>query len=77
MNDDLTYIEEKDWVLDNEEIIRKERWENLEKELENFDFKEDLSNLKELVFDNCSNFFIKWILNFVMRKKNGKILRKN
>ena len=73
MNDDLTYIEEKDWVLDNEEKIRKEKWENLEKELENFDFKEDLSNVKELVFDNCSNFFIKWVLNFVMRKKNGKI----
>ena len=73
MNDDLTYIEEKDWVLDKEEKIRKEKWENLENDLENFDFKEDLSNVKELVFDNCSNFFIKWILNFVIQSKNKNI----
>ena len=75
MNDDLTYIEEKDWVLDKEEKVRKEKWENLENDLENFDFKEDLSNVKELVFDNCSNFFIKWILNFVIRAKNEKIIK--
>ena len=75
MNDDLTYIEEKDWVLDREEKKRKEKWENLEKDLENFDFKEDLSNVSELIFDNCSNFFIKWILNFVLRRKNEKKIK--
>ena len=74
MKDDLTYIEEKDWVLDKEEKIRKEKWEKMEKNLETFDSKEDLSKVMELVFDNCSNFFIKWIINFVLQKKNRNII---
>ena len=73
-NENLTYIEEKDWVLlEKEEKIRKEKWENFERDLKNFELeKEDLSNVKELVFDNCSNFFTKWIMSFVMRQKNDK-----
>ena len=70
-DDDITFIEEKNWVLNNEEKERKEKWEKLEKDLNNFEYK-ILSNVEELVFDNCSNFFIKWILNFT----KGKIYEK-
>ena len=68
-NDHLTYIEEKDWVLlDKEEKERKEKWEKLERDLENFVSDEDLSNVKELTFDNCSNFFIKWVIQLIHKK---------
>ena len=33
-----------------------------------------LSNVKELIFDNCSNFFIKWIIFFI---KGNKINNKS
>ena len=66
-NDDITFIDEKNWFLDDEEKEKKKKWENLENELENFKF-EKLSQVKELIFDNCSNFFIKWILFFIKGK---------
>jgi len=72
-NDHLTYIEEKDWVLlDKEEKEIKEKWEKLEKDLEKFKSEEDLSNVKELTFDNCSNFFIKWIIQLILKKDQEK-----
>ena len=67
-NDELTFIEEKLWVLNEEEKKRKKRWEDLENDLEEFKY-ENLSQVTELVFDNCSNFFIKWIINFIKGKK--------
>ena len=67
-DDDITFIDEKNQVSGTEEEKeRKVRWEKFENELENFKFTK-LSNVKELVFDNCSNFFIKWILYFVKGK---------
>ena len=66
-NDDITFIDEKNWYLNDEEKKRKKKWETLENELENFEY-EKLSQVKELVFDNCSNFFIKWILFFIKGK---------
>ena len=70
----LTYIEEEDWILlDKEERKRKEKWEKFERDLENFELKEDLSNIRELTFDNCSNFFIKWIMHFIMQSKKEHI----
>ena len=67
-DDDLTFIEEKNWVLDSRERVKKEKWENFENKLQKFFQKFDkqtLSNVKELIFDNCSNFFIKWIIKFI------------
>ena len=67
-DDDLTFIEEKNWVLDSREREKKEKWENFENKLQKFFEKFDkatLSNVKELIFDNCSNFFIKWIIKFI------------
>ena len=66
-DDDLTFIKEENWIFNEEEQKRKKRWEILEKDLEKFDF-EKLSGVKEVVFDNCSNFFVKWILHFIKGK---------
>ena len=66
-DDDMTFIEEKNWILNETERKKKERWEKLEEDLNNFEYQ-NLLNVKELVFDNCSNFFIKWIINFLKGK---------
>ena len=66
-DDDLTYIKEENWILNEEEKKQKIKWEKLEKDLQNFNF-ERLSEVKEVVFDNCSNFFVKWILHFIKGK---------
>ena len=73
--DDMTFIKEKNWVLNEEEKKKKERWEKLEKDLEAFYEKKNkiLSSVKELVFDNCSNFFIKWIIIFIKGEKQEVI----
>ena len=71
-DDEITYIEKEDWIYNNEQKERKKRWEELEKDLENFENKNDLSNVKELIFDNCSNFFIKWIIRFIKGKNYEK-----
>ena len=65
--EDVTYIEEKNWVLNEEEKKRKERFEFFEKELKEARFK-NLPKIKELVFDNCSQFFISWVLDIVKGK---------
>lgn len=70
-NDDLTFIDENNWVFnDKEEIQRKEKWELFVNELKKFEFKR-LSNVKKLIFDNCSYFFIEWILYFITGKINN------
>ena len=70
-NDDLTFIDENNWVFnDKEEIQRKEKWEQFVNELKKFKFKR-LSNVKKLIFDNCSYFFIEWILYFITGKINN------
>ena len=71
-DDEITYIEKEDWIYNSEQKERKKRWEELEKDLENFKNKNDLSNVKELIFDNCSNFFIKWIIRFIKCKNYEK-----
>ena len=63
-DDDITFIDKHNWVFyDMEEKQRKEKWEMFLNELKKFKFKA-LSNVKKLKFENCSNFFIEWILNF-------------
>ena len=65
--EDVTYIEPKNWVLNEEEKKRKERFELFEKELKETRFS-NLPKIKELVFDNCSQFFISWVLDIVKGK---------
>ena len=59
--DDITYIDEKEWVLNEEEEGRKKRFELFAEKIEKIGTKV-MPQIKELVFDNCSNFFIDWIL---------------
>lgn len=68
-DDEITYIEKVDWIYNGEQKKKKARWEELEKDLEKIGKNNNLSNVKELVFDNCSNFFILWILRFIKGEK--------
>ena len=68
-NEHENMIKEKNWILNNEEKKRKEKWEEFEEKLKKFKC-EKLSNVKELIFDNCSNFLIQWILNFTVGNDN-------
>lgn len=68
-NDLFTNIQEEDWILNDEEKERKKKWEDFEEKLKKFKF-EKLPNAKSIIFENCSNFFIKWILHFVKGKEN-------
>ena len=70
--ENLTFIDEKNWVLNNEEKEKKKKYEEYEEKInikidEN---KDKLSNVKELIFDNCSNDFMKLIFKFINSSKN-------
>ena len=65
--EDMTYIEGKSWVLTKEEEDRRKRYEDLEYDIENVKTKEN-HNIKELVFDNCSNHFIESVITFLKGK---------
>ena len=70
--ENLTYIKEENWVLNEEEKKRKEKFEEFDKEI-NDKINENLNKLskvKSLVFDNCSNHFIQLILKFIKSSKN-------
>ena len=70
--DNLTFIDEKNWVLNEQEKKRKKKFEEFDKiinELINKNINK-LSNIKELVFDNCTNHFIELILKFINSSKN-------
>ena len=70
--DNLTFIDEKNWVLNEQEKKRKKKFEEFDKiinELINKNINK-LSNVKELVFDNCTNHFIELILKFINSSKN-------
>ena len=71
-NDLFTNIQEEDWILNDEEKERKKKWEDFEEKLKKFKF-EKLPQAKSIIFDNCSNFFIKWILHFVKGNKNENV----
>ena len=62
--DDMTYIEEKNWILNDVEKQRKAYFERFE-DLLNQHHKKTLPQVKELVFDNCSNYFIEWVLQII------------
>ena len=69
--ENLTFIAEINWVLNSEEKKRKEIFEektkDLNKEIEQN--KDKLSSIEELIFDNCSNYFIQLILKLINKKK--------
>ena len=69
--EDVTYIEEKNWVLNKDEQKRKQKFEELERKLKDANHV-NTSQLNEIVFDNCSNMFINLALEF-LKGKNSMI----
>ena len=70
--DQVTLIKEENWILNDDEKKRKKKWEIYEQKLKEFKF-EKLSNVKSLIFENCTNFFIQWIINFTQGNENKSI----
>ena len=68
--DDVSYIKEEDWVLNEEENKKKLKFENFERLLKkSYSNKKKIPEVKELIFDNCSNYFIEWVL-FILKGGN-------
>ena len=63
----LTLIDEKNFVFNKEEKNRKKKYEEFDKRINDKINKnlDKLSDIKELIFDNCSNYFIQLILKFI------------
>ena len=70
--DDVTYIKEEDWVLNDEENKRKQRFEDFEKFLRKIK-RQSIPEVKEIIFDNCSNYFIEWV--FLILKGGSNVQR--
>ena len=74
--ENLTFIDDEDnWVLNSEERKRKEKFEEIETIYKDIvgkinKNKNFLSELEELTFDNCTNFFIELILKLINSSKN-------
>ena len=68
--ENLTFIEEKNWVLNKKEKERKKYFEEKEKDINNKISQNSIKlSVKMLTFDNCSNHFIKLVLKLVSKKK--------
>ena len=77
--ENLTFIDEQNWIFnEEEERKRKEIFEAFDKDRDNIinNNKDKLKDVKELVFDNCSNYFIEKILKFTDSSKNDLDLLK-
>ena len=65
--ENLSFIDEKNWVFSKEENERKkifeDKTEKINKKID--DNLDKLSNIKELIFNNCSNYFINFIFKFI------------
>ena len=76
--ENLTYIDEKNWILNEEEKARCKKFEEFDEKINDEINKNlnKLSKVKSLVFDNCSNHFIQLILKFINSSKNDLDLLK-
>ena len=76
--ENLTFVDEKKWVLNDQEKKRKNKFEEFDKTINELINKNinKLSNVKELIFDNCTNHFIELILKFINSSKNDLDLLK-
>ena len=68
--ENLTFIDEINWILNNAEKKRKKDYEDTEKDInikinKNID---KLSEVRELTFENCTNSFIQLIFKFINSK---------
>ena len=65
--ENITFINEENWILNDDEKKRKSKFEGFNNEINtkiNNNLKK-LSNIKQLIFDNCTNYFIDLILKFI------------
>ena len=58
-------IDENEWVLNSEEKKRKKKFEEFYRKIKEDIKNKELENIKELIFDNCSTFFIELILEMI------------
>ena len=58
-------IDENEWVLNSEEKKRKKKFEDFYRKIKEDIKNKELKNIKELIFDNCSTFFIELILEMI------------
>ena len=58
-------IDENEWVLNSEESERKKKFEDFYRKIKADIENKELKNIKELIFDNCSTFFIELILEMI------------
>ena len=63
--DNYTKTKEENWILNKEEKERKEKYEKFDKEIREKIKDIKLENIKELIFDNCTNHFIELILSMI------------
>ena len=75
--ENLTFIDENNWVLNDEEKKRKKQFEDFDKKINKKinDNLDTLSNIKELIFDNCTNYFIQLILKLIKNNKSLDLLK--
>ena len=72
-DENLTFIDEKNWVFNEEEKKLKKKFEDFNKKI-NTRINNNLNKLidiKELIFDNCSNYFIQLVLKFIQKNNES------
>ena len=74
-DNNITKIEEDKWILNDDEKYKKNKYENNDRKIKNIIKNKYLKNISELIFDNCTNYFIQLILSMIKPETNINILK--
>ena len=74
-DNNITKIEEDKWILNDDEKYKKHKYENNDRKIKNIIKNKYLENISELIFDNCTNYFIQLILSMIESKTNINLLK--
>ena len=74
-DNNITKIEEDKWILNDDEKYKKNKYENNDRKIKNIIKNKYLENISELIFDNCTNYFIQLILSMIGSKTNINLLK--
>jgi hypothetical protein len=74
-DNNITKIEEDKWILNDDEKYKKNKYENNDRKIKNIIKNKYLENISELIFDNCTNYFIQLILSMIESKTNINLLK--